>query len=42
MSVDMYMHIYIHIYIYIYIYLKIENLQVRFDTFGLAVGKSTE
>ena len=36
MSVDMYMHI------YIYIYLKIENLQVRFDTFGLAVGKSTE
>jgi len=35
-SVDMYMHI------YIYIYLKIENLQVRFDTFGLAVGKSTE
>lgn len=36
MSVDMYMHI------YIYIYLKIENLQVKFDTFGLAVGKSTE
>ena len=36
MSVDMYMHI------YIYIYLKIENLQVRFDTFGLAMGKSTE